>query len=242
MTDSRAEAAITLFLWPQELAVQHFTKILHPHLPLSNPLYQRIRAPQNTPERHCMFAATFAPPTREPQASDIQVPEEWTLVFADRSRYDESHIWIFNPLIAAASLTPEQDDRLRAHLLPLLKFVRDTPLPDAPGWPFQPPLRIACLHERLAKHVLDFAGGEDSEAVLRATRWRVWGVNCQKLPAVQERALPEGFSFARVPEEQLDTVLSTSIIKRNPDTMLQLPNLGLLDQNGRLTAWGYIGM
>lgn len=48
--------------------------------------------------------------------------------------------------------------------------------------------------------------------------------------------------MARVPENQLDLVISTSSIPRQASTLMLLPNVGLLDRHGNLTAWGYIGI
>ena len=88
---------------PQSTALPTFLPLLKPHLPISNCLYVRLQAPHNTPSRHCQFAATFPPQTSE---NPLQVPEVYTILFADRSRHDESQIWLFNPLITSMSKIP----------------------------------------------------------------------------------------------------------------------------------------
>ena len=57
-----------------------------------------------------------------------------------------------------------------------------------------------------------------------------------------KRPLPQGYTVARVPEDQLDIVIATSSIPRQASTLLLLPNVGLLDEKGILVAWGYIGI
>lgn len=61
-------------------------------------------------------------------------------------------------------------------------------------------------------------------------------------PQESQSKLPPGFTLSRVPEEQLDIVLSTSEIKRQPSTYLVLPSVGVLNESGKLVAWGYIGI
>lgn len=56
------------------------------------------------------------------------------------------------------------------------------------------------------------------------------------------RALPEGYTVGRVPSEQLDAVISTSSIPRQPSTQALLPSVGVLNESGLLVAWGYIGI
>ena len=48
--------------------------------------------------------------------------------------------------------------------------------------------------------------------------------------------------MARVPEDQLDIVIATSSIPRQASTLLLLPSVGLLNEEGKLVAWGYIGI
>ncbi|KAF2666437.1 hypothetical protein BT63DRAFT_428203 [Microthyrium microscopicum] len=225
---------IQFHLHPQESAVSEFLPLLRPHLPESNPLYNRLQARNNVPSRHCIFAATFAP-------SDTP-PEIYTVMFADRSRHLESQIWVFNPLTRIASLSDVQKETLRDHLEASIYFFKTTQIPEAPGWPFSPILKYACLHEHIAAALVSV--GEAKEAVPRLTRWNMWIVSTSGVAAgsAGKRALPEGYTVARVPEDQLDIVIATSSIPRQPSTLLLLPNVGLLDEQGVLVAWGYIGI
>jgi GNAT superfamily N-acetyltransferase len=223
---------------PQSIAVSAFLPILHPHLPHSNPLYNRLQAPHNTPSRHCLFAATFPPNTPT-------VPENYTILFADRSRHSESQIWLFNPLITTPSsqgLSTPQQETLTAHLTAVILFLRDLHIPEAPGWPFSPVLRFACLHEYLTVSIVKIA--EDKDALAKHTDWNAWNISTSSIASAvnKRKPLPEGFTVGRVPEEQLDIVLSTSVIQRQPSTILMLPNAGLLNAEGKLVAWGYIGI
>src|ERR1700712_1821037 len=124
------EKQVEFFLHPQETAIQRFLPLLIPHLPHSNPLYNRIRAPHNLPSRHCIFAATFA--------SSTSPSGTYTILFADRSRHLESQIWIFNPLVTLPSLSVAQKETLTTHLEASIYFFKHTSIPAAPGWPFSP--------------------------------------------------------------------------------------------------------
>lgn len=230
------ETTPIFYIHPQSTAVSTFLPILHPHLPHSNPLYNRLQAPHNTPSRHCLFAATFPPhsPT---------IPENYTILFADRSRHSESQIWLFNPLITTATaLSPNQQETLTAHLTAAILYLKDIKVPEAPGWPFSPILRHACLHERITASLVRIA--EEKDALARITNWNAWNISTSTIAskAKKRRPLPEGFTVGRVPEEQLEIVLSTSVIQRQPSTMLMLPNVGVLNAERKLVAWGYIGI
>lgn len=48
--------------------------------------------------------------------------------------------------------------------------------------------------------------------------------------------------MVRVPDEQLDLVISTSSIPRQAETLKQQPSVGILDGEGKMVAWGYIGI
>jgi GNAT superfamily N-acetyltransferase len=93
------------------------------------------------------------------------------------------------------------------------------------------------VHEKLAAALLAVGGARD--AVPRMTRWNLW---LTKTTIVPQRALPEGFSIGRVPADQIDIVISTSSIPRQPSTYLLLPSVGVLNAEGILVAWGYIGI
>jgi hypothetical protein len=229
-----AENRIQFFLHQQETAISSFVPILYPHLPHSNPLYNRLRAPHNLPSRHCIFAATF-PPSTEP-------PETYTILFADRSRHLESQIWIFNPLITQCSISVTQKNTLTTHLEASISFLKNTPVLEAPGWPFSPILRYATLHEYISSALLDI--GERKDAVSRITRWNHWIISTSNVSSGSHkmRALPEGYTVERVREDQLDIVISTSGIPRQASTLLLLPSVGVLNEKGMLVAWGYIGI
>jgi hypothetical protein len=225
---------VQFFLHPQETANSTFLPLLFPHLPHSNPLYNRIRSPQNLPSRHCIFAATF-PPSTSPSGT-------YSILFADRSRHLESQIWIFNPLIILPSLSSAQKETLNAHMEASIYFFKTTAVPQAPGWPFSPILRYGCLHEYIGSTLLKI--GQAKDAVSRITRWNLWTVSTSKVYSScrEKRALPGGYTLARVPEDQLEIVLATSTIQRQPSTLLLLPSVGLLNDEGKLVAWGYIGI
>lgn len=117
-------------------------------------------------------------------------------------------------------------------------------MPSAPGWPFADPLRLACLHSHFAAAVLAIAKPHD--AIVHRTTWQFYTIDVSALGTTTtreaSRPLAPGFSIGTVPEAQLDMVLATSSIKRQPSTLLILPNVGILDAGGKLVAWGYIGI
>jgi len=98
------------------------------------------------------------------------------------------------------------------------------------------------LHEYIQQAVIDLTAGGD--ALARTTCWDVWLISTAEVSsrAKPGRLLPEGYTTERVPEDQLDIVLSTSSIPRQASTMMMLPNVGLLNQVGKLVAWGYVGI
>lgn len=229
-----ASESVTFYKYPQDVALSTFLPILRPHLPLSNPLYNRLRAPQNIPSRHCLFAATFPPSNA--------APETYTILFADRSRHLESQIWIFNPIIMETPESAEfQNKMFEQHLQVMVVFLKNTAIPEAPGWPFQSMLKFACLHETIARTLISIA--ERRNAMLREIQWNFWIAPTRASETLaHKRLLPEGFSITRVPEDQLDIVLSTSLMPRQKVTMLELPNVGILDLEQKLAGWGYIGI
>jgi len=116
-------------------------------------------------------------------------------------------------------------------------FLKGLVIPEAPGWPFNPVLRFACLHERITETLIKLS--EPLDAIPYLTRWNLWNISTK---VDKKRLLPEGFTVGRVPSDQLDVVLSTSSIKRQASTLLILPSVGLLNHEGKLVAWGYIGI
>ncbi|KAH6715246.1 hypothetical protein BKA61DRAFT_349092 [Leptodontidium sp. MPI-SDFR-AT-0119] len=230
------ETPIQFHAHPQETALKVFLPLLHEHLPTSNPLFNRLIAPHNIPSRHCLFAATFSANT-----DTAQIPEIYTILFADRSRHLESQIWIYNPLITQPSqLSITNQKILKEHLEATIHFLKDIQIPEAPGWPFSPILKFACLHEMIASTLLSI--GNAKAAVRRQTIWNLWFVETLPVSKLEKKVLLEGFSLTRVPDEQLDLVISTSSIPRQAETLKQQPSVGLLDEKGKMVAWGYIGI
>ncbi|KAE8444411.1 hypothetical protein EG329_000611 [Mollisiaceae sp. DMI_Dod_QoI] len=232
---TKGEEPVRYFRWPQDQALETFLTILHPHLPYSNPLYNRMKAPHNVPTRHCLFAATFAPGT-------TTVPQIYTIIFADRSRHEESQIWVFNSIATSKPLSTSQQEILRVHTNAAIYFLKGLAIPEAPRWPFSPILKFACLHEHMTSALLGI--GDARDAVPRQTHWNLWLVKTSTISSLPEakKTLPEGFTVTRVPDDQLDIVISTSSIPRQPSTYMQLPSVGVLNTIGRLVAWGYIGI
>jgi GNAT superfamily N-acetyltransferase len=103
-------------------------------------------------------------------------------------------------------------------------------------------LKFAINHEAIGNALLKI--GEARDAVPRITRWNNWLVSTSLIASGsrERKPIPEGFTVARVPEDQLDIVLCTSSIPRQPSTMLMLPSVGLLNEDGKLVAWGYVGI
>lgn len=239
---------IQFYPYAQSEALDLLLPILKSHLPFSNPLYNRIQAPHNTPSRHCLFAATFPP-----RAGTVAASEPFTILFADRSRHEESQIWLYNSLVktyaesspeatihAYDSLSPTPQSVLRAHALSAVLFLKRTEIPAAPGWPFHPYLRFANLHPFVHIPLMDVA--KEWDALPYMTSWNFWlastsvsalvgansrGKEVELVDSSQEIALPEGFAFARVRESDLDIVISTSSIPRQKTTMLELPNIAI---------------
>jgi hypothetical protein len=188
---------VRFYRYPQEKALEKFLAILYPHLPISNGVYNRIRAPVNLPSRHCLFAATF--PLDSPS-----LPEIYTILFADRSRHDESQIWTFNSLNTAPTpLSAAQREVMNAHVAASIIFLKNIQIPEAPGWPFQPTLKYACVHERMAAELLHI--GDARDAVTRRTKWNLWVVDTSAVAGISKgmKPLPDGFSLGRVPAEQV---------------------------------------
>lgn len=232
-------AEVQFYVYDQSVALQTFLPLLTPQLPHSNALYNRIQAPHNTPSRHCLFAATFPPSP----ATAATCPVIYTVLFADRSRHHESQIWLYNPFAAASTpLSTSQQDVLACHLTSAILFLKGVSVPEAPGWPFSPRLRFACLHETISSCLVSIAKSKNALPYL--TEWNAWSISTLAIAstAKEKKTLPEGFTVARVPEDQLDVVLSTSSIQRQPSTYLLLPSVGVLNTQGQLIAWGYIGI
>ncbi|KAH7393154.1 hypothetical protein BKA64DRAFT_724324 [Cadophora sp. MPI-SDFR-AT-0126] len=235
------EQTIKFFAHPQEEALKTFLPLLRLHLPTSNPLFNRLIAPHNLPSRHCLFGATFLPANTDALTNSAPIPEIYTILFADRSRHLESQIWLFNPLISYPQpLSSINQAHLTKHLEAAIHFLKDIQIPLAPGWPFSPILKFGCLLETLATTLISI--GNAQGAIRRQTVWNLWLVETGPVSRLEKRALPEGFTMTRVPDEQLDLVISTSSIPRQAETLKQQPSVGLLDQDGKMVAWGYVGI
>ncbi|KFY24580.1 hypothetical protein V493_05164 [Pseudogymnoascus sp. VKM F-4281 (FW-2241)] len=220
----------TFYRWPQNLAQTVLISVLWEHLPHCNPLYNRILAPQNTPSRHCLFAATF-PPSATPHPPSAPP----TILFADRSRHTEAQIWLFNPLTTLPSLSATQSRTLHAHAKAAIAFIRDTRVPEAPGWPFLPLLKFGCISTHLADALVAVARPFD--AAKHDTNWTHFNI---PLTGPHVSPLPEGFKIAPVPREQLGLVIATSSIPREAETLGGLPSVAVLDEGGEMVAWAFV--
>ncbi|KAL5351974.1 hypothetical protein ACLOAV_003837 [Pseudogymnoascus australis] len=222
--------SVAFHRWSQELAQTVLISVLKDHLPHSNPLYNRILAPQNTPSRHCLFAATF-PPSATPHSPSTPP----TILFADRSRHTEAQIWLFNPLTTLPSLSPPQSHTLQAHAKAAISFLRSTPIPAAPGWPFLPLLKFGCIPTHLADAITSVAS--PFNAVKHDTNWTHFNI---PLAGSHASPLPEGFNIAPVPSEQLGLVIATSGIPREAETLRGLPSVAILNDGGEMIAWAFV--
>lgn len=220
----------TFHRWPQNLAQTELIEVLMPYLPHSNPILNRILAPQNTSARHCLFGATFPPGVK-------RTPSTFTILFADRSRHHEAQIWLFNPLSTKSKLESAESDLLRGHIASTINFLRSTPIPEAPGWPFQPLLKFGCLPTLVADAVVSLAGRY--HAVKHDTNWTHYLIPLQQKSSLP--TLPAAITaVSPVPHDQLDLVTSTSSIPRQQETLKGLPSVGLLDHEGKLIAWAFV--
>lgn len=222
--------SVVFHRWSQKLAQTVFISVLKDHLPHSNPLYNRILAPQNTPSRHCLFAATF-PPSATPHSPSTPP----TILFADRSRHTEAQIWLFNPLTTLPSLSTPQYHTLQAHAKAAIAFLRDTPIPTAPGWPFLPLLKFGCIPTYLADAITTVA--RPFNAVKHDTNWTHFNI---PLTGSHTSPLPEGFNIAPVASEQLGLVIATSGIPREAETLRGLPSVAILNDGGEMVAWAFV--
>ncbi|KAH8683156.1 hypothetical protein BGZ60DRAFT_213234 [Tricladium varicosporioides] len=235
----------TFYRYTQDSALAVFLPLLKPHLPYSNRIYNRILAPQNHPSRHCLFASTIPPHSIRPQNdnSTPPAPENFTMLFADRSRHKESQIWIFNPLIKLErSLTNDESQLLITHIRNAILFIKNTEIPEAPGWPFNPILRFSCIHERIAGIMHELC--DPFNAIPYETKWNLWNVSTKDVDSKSERKrpLPPGYTVTRVPDDQIGIVVSTSSIPRQPSTLQSQANIGIMNTEGTLVAWGYLGL
>ncbi|CAG8959389.1 hypothetical protein HYFRA_00001287 [Hymenoscyphus fraxineus] len=233
------------YIHPQDSALKHFPPLLSHHLPLSNAIHNRLRAPQNTPLRHCLFAATFSPDT-----SNSTPSEPWTILFSDRSRLKESQIWIFNSLITSpVPLSPQESKTLRLQVREAVHFLKNTEVTEAPGWPFDPLLRFGGVHSLITEALV----AEFPDAISYITRWNMYTIPTTSSPSAsgkrplhsQEKktnTLPPSFTLARVPTSHLPLIISTSSIPRQAETLQQQANACILNPEGEPVAWVYLGL
>ncbi|KAM3080960.1 hypothetical protein ACMFMG_004919 [Clarireedia jacksonii] len=238
---SPSSKPIQFYAYPQALALELLLPVLRLQLPTSNPIYNRFQAPHNTPDQHCLFAATF-PPNSQP------VPEIYTIVFSDRSRRNESQIWIFNSLMNPKypdPLSSAQTQLLQTHISSLLTFLKNTTIPEAPGHPFDPILFLACVHSRIVSVLLSLPSHDPSRPLITyRTVWNYFPIPT-RTPSLLESAPtppPSPFTLTRVLPSHLPLVISTSSIPRSAATLMRQPSLGLLTPDGSLVAWVFIGV
>ncbi|KAM0137865.1 hypothetical protein ACHAO1_003750 [Botrytis cinerea] len=238
-TSSSSTEELKFYMHPQETISETLIPSLYKNLPHSNPIYNRMLAPHNTPSRHCLFAATFRP--------QAPIPEIYTIIFSDRSRKTESQIWIFNPLITpsyAQPLSNKNTSLLSSHLQTALLFLKNTVIPNAPGYPFDPILRFACVHETITNTLTTLASQKPTSTPLIPyhTRWNLHLIPTSPTPKLSATAPPSSLSLSRVPASQLTLVTSTSSIPREPSTLLTQPSLCLLTPESEMVAWAFIGI
>ncbi|KAJ8068784.1 hypothetical protein OCU04_002480 [Sclerotinia nivalis] len=241
-TPSSLVNEVQFYIHPQKTISETLIPILYEHLPYSNPIYSRMLAPHNTPSRHCLFAATFPPYG--------QVPALYTILFSDRSRKTESQIWVFNPLITPSypqPLSQENTSLLAIHIKTLLKSLKETVIPEAPGHPFDPILKFACLHETITNTLTTLLQSQSqsqsqstsSPIIAHHTRWNLYLIPTN---LSSSHDLQPPFTISRVPPEHIHLVVSTSSIPREPSTLLAQPSLCLLTAEGEMIAWAFIGI
>ncbi|TGO37504.1 hypothetical protein BHYA_0095g00020 [Botrytis hyacinthi] len=243
-TSSSSSEELKFYIHPQETISETLIPSLYEHLPYSNPIYSRMLAPHNTPSRHCLFAATFPP--------HFPIPEFYTIIFSDRSRKNESQIWVFNPLITpsyAQPLSNEHASLLSTHLKHALVFLKNTDIPDAPGFPFDPILKFACLHEVITNSLTSLSSQTSTSTSTSTplipyhTRWNLYLIPTAPSPNLPPpHPPPSSLTPSRVPAPHLNIVISTSTIPREPSTLLAQPSLCLLTPECEMVAWAFIGI
>lgn len=242
-TSSPPANEFQFYIHPQETISETLIPSLYEHLPYSNPIYSRMLAPPNTPSRHCLFAATFPP--------GAKVPVLYTILFSDRSRKTESQIWIFNPLITPSCpkpLPPENSSLLSNHLKTLLLFLKATVIPEAPGYPFNPILKFACLHETITDSLTSLLSSSSLSSsqppIPYHTCWNLYLIptTSNPSPILSPQNPPHPFTISRVPPQHIHLVVSTSSIPREASTLLAQPSLCLLTPSEEMVAWAFIGI
>ncbi|KAL1974451.1 hypothetical protein VTN31DRAFT_4655 [Thermomyces dupontii] len=223
-------------------------KFLRGYLPASLHIYHRIQAPQNTPERHTLLLATFAPDFA-PESSSSSA----TVCFADRSRPNESQVWVFNPLCLQATqpedLPQEQHELLIQHLRQLLHTIKRigdsyaTAKQKPLNYPFIPFLKLASVPELLTTILLRDILGDLSPLSYSMWDQLLFSTQEVKQKNIMSRGLPEGYEWGTVPREEINLVVSTSTVKRVAETLLTQPNVAIFTTGDRkMVAWAYLGL
>ncbi len=235
---------VTFYRWPSNLAQTLLTKHLVRGAPAQPiPLYNRILAPQNS-GRHCLYAATFPP--GQPPENNTLTRKHYTVLFADRSRKEEAQIWIYNSLAspppdARGVLMEEISGRgVNAHIHAAVRFLKETRVEEARGWPFDKVLKFAGIQPVVAEVLKEMCSSPD--AIQKDTEWVQWLIplaDARNLAAELTRSFK---LVSPVPAEQLDVVIATSEIPRQRTTLMGLPSSGLLDEYGKLVAWCFVNM
>ncbi|KAL1991586.1 hypothetical protein VTN49DRAFT_4894 [Thermomyces lanuginosus] len=223
-------------------------QFLRGYLPSSLHIYQRIQAPQNTPERHTLLLATFAPDFAPGSSNSLA-----TVCFADRSRHNESQVWVFNPLCVQATqpedLSQEEYGLLAQHLRQLLRTIKwigdsyATAKQKPLNYPFIPFLKLASVPELLTTILL-----RDVLRDVPPLSYSMWdqllfSTEEVKRRGILSKGLPEGYEWGTVPREEIDLVVSTSTVKRVAETLLTQPNVAIFTTGDRkMVAWAYLGL
>ncbi|KAF5879315.1 putative gnat family protein [Botrytis fragariae] len=215
-TSSSSTEELKFYTHRQETISGTLIPSLYEHLPYSNPIYSRMLAPHNTPSRHCLFAATFPP--------HAPIPEFYTIIFSDRSRKNESQIWVFNPLIMPSyeqPLSNEHASLLSTHL------------------------KLALVHHKFSNTSLIPNINTNTNIcplIPYHTRWNLYLIHTARSSNLPPPQPPASLTTSRVPASHLNLVISTSTVPREPSTLLAQPSLCLLTPESEMVAWAFIGI
>ncbi|KAI9784119.1 MAG: hypothetical protein M1839_002623 [Geoglossum umbratile] len=189
---------------------------LLPLLPASLPLARRLQCQHHS--AHTLVLASF-PPTTTAAAS----PLSFTAAYCDRSRADETELWLFSTLEVRDS-----DAEAEAVLLALLRKVRTlTPHPAV--------LLVGALHERLfallaARRLVLRDSGRCGKWVFRAGG---------EGPAAA--VLPPGYRFGVVGAHNYGLVVRRSAVRRKEATLALLPSVAVVVADEAPVAWAFLG-
>jgi hypothetical protein len=213
-------------------------EILKEALPYSSTILQRIKSPQNE-SRDPSYIASFN------QGSKPAGDEVYTIAFVERARKEESHCWIFNSLTQELSfsvkntetgvntLSSENKVALKDHVLDLLHFIKSSERPADIGYPFDSKLQIACLHPAITHTLVEHV------PLLLNRLWKFYFIDLFHLPDTLD--LPIKYRLGPVRDQDLDLVLSTSVIARQRSTQAQLPNIGIFEGE-KIISWAFLAI